>query len=147
MKWLQQYRWALFGITLLWCGYALTLWFGAQGFEPRVTPSNQVNALTFNDKPYEVPAERYDRMRRGELFFGGSSGETTTEIIFKSPVIVWGITRGRENRAVISMDANQSETWIVKPGDEVNGERIVAITDRYVVIRNQTGEGKVYMTE
>jgi hypothetical protein len=36
-------------------------------------------------------------------------------------------------------------TWIVKAGDKVVDEQIVSVGVRYIIVRNQSGEGKVAM--
>ena len=64
---------------------------------------------------------------------------------FKSNLVLWGVIKGIETRAVVSVTANPQQTWVVKVGEAVEGETIIAIGDNYITVRNQSGEGGVML--
>jgi hypothetical protein len=116
------------------------------------------------DSPAMAPLERYvyknksanaiqplsPELLQGTLFFGAPPVIPVKEkpvmvIPFKSSLVVWGVTNGT---AVVGTDPNSNQqTWIVKPGETVAGERIIGLGSNYIIVKNGTGRGKVMMRD
>jgi hypothetical protein len=104
-----------------------------------------VNPIKFaaNTQPFTL--DRYQRLLAGEMFFGVPD-QVQVVSIFKSSLVLWGITHGRGSRAVVGTDpGSQKQTWIVKSGDKIGSEQIVAIDKDFILVSNPTGQGRIYM--
>lgn len=124
-------------LVLIW---GLTTWISACHYipnPPKAAPKNKFTSL----KPgLTYPLNKYQSLLTGKLFFGTAS--TTMKAAFRSRLVLWGLAHRSE--AIVGTDPLSNQiTWMVKVGDTVEGEKIVAIGNDYIVVRNQTGEGRV----
>jgi hypothetical protein len=141
---IKKYLWfALIGSFLVFI-WGLSTWIIARHYQPEVPVQTPAHHYTLAKKETAFPITRYQSLFDGSLFFGeGNSNKTGG---FQSHLILWGLINGGWAVVGVDPDSNQ-KTWIVKAGDTVEGEQIVAVGVRYISVRNQTGEGKVVMSD
>jgi hypothetical protein len=141
---IKKYLWfALIGsfLVFIWGFFA---WIIARHYQPESPVQTPAQHYTLPKKETTFPISKYQSLFDGSLFFGEGSSKKTGG--FQSHLILWGLING--GWAVVGIDPRFNQnTWIVKAGDTVEGEQIVAVGVRYISVRNQTGEGKVVMSE
>jgi hypothetical protein len=85
------------------------------------------------------------------MFFGKVPEPQPVKPEFHSKLILYGLTRGanpKENCAVVGLEGSgNKQTWLVKAGSKVEGEQVLRIADQYILVRNETGKGKVRLRE
>ncbi len=137
-----------FGVGLLVFGWGLTSWFQARNYQPLAPVQSPVRQFSYQ-KPEPSPKfAQYQALTSGKMYFGSSSvtASNLPPIIFQSKLVVWGIISGKPSNAVIGVDPeSNADTWIIKPGDMMLDERVVGIGANFVLVRNRTGEGRVYL--
>ena len=141
MNWFKQYRIVVYILVLLVFGGGLVCWLTAARYQPNLPQHARVNRFSFNSTAMQPDLSRYQTLLGGGLFFGNSEAAVR---LFHSDLTLLGLIKGKPSRALLGNGEDSQETWIVKLGDLVNQERVVAIGDKYVVIRNQSGEGRIY---
>lgn len=123
--------------------FAVSQWFDARSFVPETPEPAPLNRFSFNKPETKFSLNRYQRLLDGELFFE-KEPEQVTVIPFQSQLKIFGIISGKNSRAIVGLNGDPTNTtWIVKPGDQVAGEQIVAIGSNYIKVKNSSGEGKV----
>jgi hypothetical protein len=141
MDWFNRRRPILYTAALLIFVAGGIVWLAAgwgAGKPPRTDLPPQYR---FNGSETTVAAGRYDRLQDGTLFFGEPS---LTVTVFSSRLVLWGVVGGRNPQAIVGTDPSSNRvTRMVKPGDQVEGEKIVSIGERFIVVRNVSGEGRV----
>jgi hypothetical protein len=141
MDWFNRRRPILYTAALLIFGAGGVIWLAAGwggNKPPRSDPSPK---FQLTGAETSVAVGRYDRLQDGALFFGEPS---VTLSAFSSRLVLWGVVRGRNPQAIVGTDPSSNRvTRMVKPGDQVEGEKIVAIGERFIVVRNASGEGRV----
>ena len=136
-------------------GWGLMTWFNAQRYQPSLETTSQIKQnsdKSITTQPSNRPPQTF---LEGKMFFGKQA-----PIVFESPkpvlpviqfvskLVVWGIISGSENRAVVGLDPKENTTtWVLKAGDQLGGEKIVKINSDFIVVKNETGVGKVNMIE
>ena len=144
MNWFKQYRSVVYILVLLAFAGGLICWLMAARYQPNLPQPATVNRFSFKATAKHPDLSRYQSLLGGRLFFGNNEEAIR---LFRSNLTLLGLIKGKPSRALLGNGEESQETWIVKIGDLVNEERVVAIGDKYVVIRNQSGEGRVYLKE
>jgi hypothetical protein len=141
---IKKYLWfALIGSFLIFI-WGFSTWIIARHYQPEIPIQTPAQHYTLAKKAITFPISRYQSLFDGSLFLGEENIKKTGG--FQSHLILWGLING--GWAVVGIDPGSNQnTWIVKAGDTVEGERIVAVGVRYINVRNQTGEGKVILSE
>jgi hypothetical protein len=146
----KKYWLIIYGSSLAIFLTGLIIWLTARLYQP-VTPSEApVRHIDVGKIPPVYPLDRYRSLMGGRLFFGGNDPSFNSNggpkvPQFGSRMVLWGVIKG--GRAVIGFDPNSNlETKLVKVGDVIEGEKIVAIGDKYIEIKNQTGQGRIWLT-
>ncbi len=137
-----------FGVGLLVFGWGLTSWFQARNYQPLAPQQSPVRQFSYQKSEPSPNFAQYQALASGKMFFGSSSANASNlpPSIFQSKLVVWGIINGKPSTAVIGVDPDSNaDTWIIKPGDTMLDERVVAIGANFVLVRNRTGEGRVYI--
>jgi hypothetical protein len=144
MEWLKKYfKFALIGSALVFTA-GFSAWHMARHYQPEVPIEMPLRHYNTAKKEPVPPFSRYQSLSGGSMFFGENI--KSSDGAFQSRLVLWGLISNAW--AVVGEDPNSSQnTWIVKAGDTVAGEQIVAVGVRYIVVRNQSGEGKVRMSE
>lgn len=136
-------------------GWGLFTWFNAHFYQPAFTttaPIKHNSGSIVTPKPSKKPLQTF---LEGKMFFAKELPPTIEPpkseapvIPFISKLVVWGIISGSENRAVIGLNREENvETWILKAGDQLSGEKIVKINSDSILVKNETGIGKVKIVE
>jgi hypothetical protein len=117
-------------------------------YRPKLPISTAVNHYSFDRQELVFPLSRYQSLLSGDLFFGElPPPPPPPQVEFKTQLIVIGVTQGantQDGYAVVGLKkTGDRETWIVNPGQIVGGEQIVSIHNGYIMVKNQTGVGKV----
>lgn len=130
-----------FGI-LIW---GISAWTEAYRYTPKIPEKVPLNLVSFKITAREFPLTRYQELIDGGLFFEKivvPVAEVKHE--FKSRLVIYGLVKGKDCRAIVGVEGNPAETWIVKPGIAVQGEKIITVGADYLVVKNESGEGKVF---
>jgi hypothetical protein len=139
---LKKYWFLILIFVLLVFGWGFSTWLTARLYVPDNPVVNSPGPAPKPDgKETKFPISRYEALLGGRLFFGEVKPVT---VAFKSNLLLWGVIKGTENRVVVG--ANPNQTWVVRAGETVEGEQIIAIGDNYIQVRNQTGEGTVMLS-
>jgi hypothetical protein len=133
---------ALLGSLLVFAG-GLSAWLMARNYQPEVPVQAPLRHYNAPKKDPAPPLSRYQSLFGGSLFFGENLKQGGG---FQSRLVLWGLIHNAW--AVVGDDPNSHQnTRIVKAGDSVAGEKIIAVGAGYIIVRNQTGEGKIAMRE
>jgi len=119
------------------------IWLLAHVFQPDNPIPDPVRKINLGSGPEVYPLEHYQSLLSGRLFFGGSDLPFEgSEVQFHSRLILKGVIK--DGQAVVGLDLNSNnDTRLVEVGDVIEGETIVTIGDVYIVVKNQTGQGKI----
>jgi hypothetical protein len=145
----KEYLWWVgYVCAALIFGYGVLMWGRAACYTPADPEAVPGKRYRFASVVFNQPLTRYSRLLHGDLFFEATSPATAARGAsprrdFQSDIKVYGMIRGGDPRAVVGIDG-EAQTWIVRPGSVVHGERIVAIAAKYVVVENDSGAGKVF---
>ena len=129
------------------------LWFQAYYYQPQTPRRDFPRRFVYREAAAAFSGDRYQALQKGELFFGKqvvpaapAPAVVKDSVPFQSQLILWGITGGEDCRAVVGADPKSNQqTEILKAGDEYAGETIETIGPDYIVVRNSTGTGRVYI--
>ncbi|MGE5607557.1 MAG: hypothetical protein ACM3YE_17930, partial [Bacteroidota bacterium] len=119
-------------------------------YQPSAPEPAQLNKFNFRKKTPALKLSRYQELLAGGLFFERPPAPPTPqapEREFYSELVVYGIVKGKESRAIVGLNEEPVQTWIVRPGSVVDGETIVTIGANYIEVRNESGTGKVFLRE
>ncbi len=118
-------------------------WITARQYIPVTPKPGPPNRFSLTKKSIAHPIAKYKDLLSGKLFFG-QGVMINSQGTFQTKLILWGLIHG--SRAIVGTDPQSNQTtWIVQSGDSIEGEKIVTVGDNYIIIHNQTGEGKVYL--
>ena len=134
-------------IILGWAGFNL---IGAVNYHPSPPKPAKLNKFDYRQKGPGLKLSRYQELLAGGLFFERPPAPPTPQapqVVFESRLVVYGIVKGQDGRAIVGVGEDPTKTWIVKPGSSVDGEKIVAIGAKYIEVRNESGIGKVWLRE
>lgn len=146
----KKYLIACFLCAGVFFGGGLLLWLQAHYYQPRLPQQDFPRRFAYRESGTRFSGARYQALQNGALFFGKPAATAApsagSPVIFQSRLVLWGITGGQESRAVVGSDPQSNQqTEILKVGDEYAGETVVAIGPDYIVVRNQSGKGRVYL--
>lgn len=136
----------LYGVSILFFIAGLTIWLFARLYQPVEPIPISAGPIKIAPIPSAYSVERYRSLMSGRLFFGGVDPvDTEIPVVqFRSRLLLWGVIK--DGHAVVGLDPNShSNDQMVKVGDMVEGETITAIGDGYIMVKNQTGQGKIKM--
>jgi len=139
-----------FTIGAIIFGWGVYNLIGALRYQPSAPEPAQMNKFNFRKKTPALKLSRYQQLLAGGLFFERPQAPPTPQALlmeFHSELVVYGIVKGKESRAIVGLGDDPTKTWIVRPGSAVNGESIVTIGANYLEVRNKTGTGKVWLRE
>ncbi len=119
------------------------LYYEALRYTPKTPEPAPPNHYNYQKKESMYPMDRYALLSRGELFFGKTAIPEQERPAFHSNLKILGIIEGQNSRAVVGLKNDPERTWIVKPGSVIEGEKIVKIGKGFILVRNESGEGKV----
>lgn len=129
------------GAVFVW---GLASWITAQYYRPAAPAQAPVAKYSYR-LPETNRSVGTDSLPGDRLFFGGASANpapVTAATTFHSSLILWGAIKGET--AVVGLDPNSNgDTQLVRVGEVFGGEKIIAIGSDYIVVRNQTGTGRV----
>lgn len=133
----------LYGIAIVFFGVGFAIWLVAHYYQPVTPTPDPVLKINLGNSPQVYPLEHYQSLLSGRLFFGGSDLPFDgVELQFHSRLILKGVIK--DGQAVVGLDPNSNhDTRLVEVGDVIEGETIVTIGDVYIVVKNQTGQGKI----
>lgn len=148
---LNQYFYLFLTAAVFCLAWGLLELNKAAFYQPKLPVSASVNHYSFGRKETVFPLERYQSLLSGDLFFGklppAPEPPPPPKVEFITELVVIGVTKGnnaKDGYAVIGFKSTgDRETSIVRVGQIIGGERIVGIYDGYIMVRNQTGVGKV----
>ncbi|HEX7712851.1 MAG TPA: hypothetical protein VF531_02420 [Bacillota bacterium] len=125
--------------------WGLTSWIVARFYQPSMPVQTQVGKYSYR-LPETDHQGRTDSLPGDRLFFGGAVSQNPvpaeTGISFHSSLILWGTIAGET--AVVGLDPNSNTaTQLVRVGEVFAGEKIITIGSNYIVVKNQTGTGRV----
>ncbi len=147
----SQLIWSvIFAINAIILGWAVFNLLGAVNYHPTAPEPAQLNKFDYRAKTAVPKLSRYQELLAGGLFFERPSAPPTPQaplMKFHSELVVYGIVKGEESRAIVGLGEDSTKTWIVKPGLVVDGETIMAIGANYIEVRNESGTGKVFLRE
>lgn len=141
MYWLGIF--AVSGAMFVW---GLTSWISARFYRPNIPVQMQVGKYSYR-LPETLRQGRAVSLPGDRLFFGGTATQDLMPVkaggtAFHSSLILWGAIKGET--AVVGLDPNSNTaTQLVRVGEVFAGEKIIAIGANYIVVRNQTGTGRV----
>jgi hypothetical protein len=144
-KWLWGGIIAFFSLS-----WGMLIWLNGRFYtppEPVLLPARHV--LSVKAEPI-APFGRYATLAGGGMFFGNTEkGNGAPPVVpFHTNLVLLGIVKGSPSTAVLATCAGaKSDTQIVKVGDRAWEERVTAIGETYVTIRNHTGEGRIYIPD
>jgi hypothetical protein len=122
--------------------WGFSTWITARNYQPDAPIQTPLRSFSPKTKEIRYPADRYQSLFGGGLFFGEDVKQPVG--VFQSKLVLWGLINN--SLAVVGDDpASNQNTWIVKAGDTVAGEQIVSVGVRCITVRNGSGEGKVEM--
>lgn len=142
----KKYRFPiLYGVSIIFFIVGSTIWLLARLYQPVEPASVPVGTIKMDPIPSVYSLERYQSLMSGRLFFGGVDPVMEIPIVqFRSRLNLWGVIK--DGHAVVGLDPNShNNDQLVKVGDVVEGETITAIGDGYIMVKNQTGQGKIKM--
>lgn len=142
----KKYWLIMYGVSAVIFCLGFIIWLMAYLYEPVTHSSATLQRYTIKSRLEIYPFERYQTLMSGRLFFGGSDIPVDINPIvqFHSRLILWGVIKG--GHAVVGLDPGSNlDTKLIKAGDEVEGERIISVGEKYILVRNQTGQGKVVL--
>jgi len=119
------------------------LYYQALRYTPKAPEPAPPNHYNFQKKESTYPFERYAPLSRGEMFFGKVVQPETEKMAFHTNLKILGMIEGQNPRAVVGLKNDPERTWIVKPGSVVEDEQIVKIGSGFIVVKNESGQGKV----
>lgn len=129
-------------IALLFFILGLGTWVSAGHYIPETPAPAPVKKFYPPKLQAPAPLAKYQPLLSGKLFFG--TEKTTTGVLFSSKLVLWGLIHG--NTALVGLDPQSNQnTWIVKAGDTVEGEKILRVGENSITVSNQTGEGEVFL--
>jgi hypothetical protein len=134
----------LYGVSILFFIAGMMVWLFARWYQPAEPTVGPVGIIKIAPVPSVHPVERYQSLMSGRLFFGGSDPglDPIPVVQFHSRLILWGVIK--DGQAVVGLDPNShQDTRLVGVGDVVEGETITGIGDGYIVVKNQTGQGRI----
>ncbi|NLW46396.1 MAG: hypothetical protein GXY86_03520 [Firmicutes bacterium] len=150
MKHTHQIWMIIYTIITFIFGWALYTRIEAANYQPVTPVPASLNEFNFQPRLKEPQLSRYQALLEGGLFFEKSPMVAVPGIKneFQSRLLVIGLVKGKGSRAIVGLEGDPSqESWIVKPGSEVENETIVGIGDNYIEVSNQSGTGKVFFRE
>lgn len=125
-------------------GAGLFQWIQADAYIPAMPEPGTASHYAFLNPVTVRPLARYKRLADGELFFEKLPEPVIVKVnSFHSNLKIFGIIHGQNPRAVVGLDGNDSQTWVAKPGMVIGGEKIVKIGRDFIMVQNESGEGKV----
>lgn len=128
-------------IVFIW---GLLAWIMASQYVPKAPASAPLIKYSNPKQRSGFPITKYQSLMSGKLFFGSDGGQFTRNITFTSKLILQGLIHGAY--ALVTIDPLSNEnTKIVKAGDTIEGEQIIAVGEDSITVRNQTGEGKIHL--
>mgnify|MGYP005848891069 CR=1 FL=1 len=135
----------LYGVSALFFVVGFTIWLFAYLYKPLDPVVKPVGKINIPPVPSSYSLNRYQSLMSGRLFFGGVDPATEIPIVtFRSRLLLWGVIQN--GHAVVGLDPNNhGNDRVVTVGDTVEGETITAIGDGYIMVKNQTGQGRVKM--
>jgi hypothetical protein len=135
----------LYGVSIIFFIVGFTIWLMAHLYQPVEPIPNPVGKIKVDPIPSSYSLDRYQSLMSGRLFFGGVDPGMDIPIVqFRSRLILWGVING--GHAVVGLDPNShNNDRVVAVGDTVEGETIIAIGDGFIMVKNQTGQGKIRM--
>lgn len=138
----------IFCRLLIWAGVlvffsrSVYVLLKAREFTPADPFPVPIQDYDFGRMEPSFPSRRYQKLLAGGMFFD----EVATTKSFHTKLVLWGVINGVT--AVVGTDPNSNaDTVLVKVGDEVGGERIVAIGKGYIIVKNPSGEGVLALGE
>ncbi len=141
----QKYWLIIYGISLALFCFGFANWLMAHFYQPLNPTLAPVRHNDIGEIPSVYSLERYRSLLGGRLFFGGADIPDNPGIQipqFTSRMVLWGVIKG--GHAIVGFDSGSNQdTKLVKAGDVIEGEKILAIGDKYIEVRNQTGQGKI----
>jgi hypothetical protein len=144
MIWIKKYMVLAFAGSLAVFLGGLSTWLIAHAYQPDLPIQEPLRHFSTSKPVIGYPVTRYQSLFGGSLFFGEDVKQPLS--VFQSKLVLWGLIHN--GYAVVGDDPGSNQnTWIVKAGDTVAGEKIVSVGVRYIIVQNQSGEGKVEMRE
>jgi hypothetical protein len=126
-------------------GWGLFSWVNAKFYRPAEPTLSQTRRFSFTKPDRAYSYARYRVLADGSLFFGPVATET---LEFRANLILWGIIQGRNSSAVIGLEPDSNaHTWVVKVGDYIEDNQIIGIGANFITVKNQTGEGRIYLND
>ncbi|HEX3046454.1 MAG TPA: hypothetical protein VHY08_16980 [Bacillota bacterium] len=143
MKNTRQYWIVGYAIAIMVLGWGLVTWMDAYVSEPDTPIPFPAQTIKPQVKGQGYSLGRYAKLMDGSLFWG-IYPVVTPPSTFHSSLTLWGTIKG--STAIVSLDPSSNQnSKLVKVGEEIGGEKILAIEKDYILVRNSTGEGKVKM--
>jgi hypothetical protein len=139
-------------VAIVFFGWGFLEWNKAYHYRPQAPPKTLPNRYTFTRRERLFPIERYQTLLNGDLFFGKLVVPSSQSAVrFQTQLIVIGITKGHNTTdayAVVGLHSfGDRQTWIVKAGSLVDGERILKIGNGYLEVENETGVGRISLRD
>ena len=145
----SQLVWSvIFAIDAIILGWAIFDLIGAVNYHPSAPQAAHLNQFNYRKRIPALKLSRYQELLAGGLFFERPPAPPPPQVPerqFYSGLVVYGIVKGKEGRAIVGLGEDPAKTWIVKPGSVVAGETIVAIGANYIEVKNESGTGKVFI--
>lgn len=139
--WLVTYTIAF--AILMW---GFIVWEGASRYTPVRPDPAPLNAFNYSQPVKRFPIGRYQALMDGRLFFEKVPVPVDeAKVVFSSRLVVVGLIKGEGGRAIVGLQEKPDETWVVKPGMTIQGEKIIRVGADYILVKNESGEGKVYL--
>lgn len=141
MYWLGIF--AVSGGIFIW---GLISWIAARFYRPDIPLETPAGKYSYR-LPETLRQNRTDSLPDDRLFFGGAAIQSSAPVetggaAFRSSLILWGAIKGET--AVVGLDPNSNaDTRLVREGEVFAGEKIISIGSNYIVVKNQTGTGRV----
>lgn len=132
-----------YSVSIVFFIVGFTIWLFAYLYKPVDPIEIPSSPVKISPVPSTYPLSRYQSLMSGRLFFGGVDPSTEIPVVqFRSRLLLWGVIKN--GHAVVGLDPNDhTNNRVVTVGDTVEGETITAIGDGYIMVKNQTGQGKV----
>ncbi|MGD8399360.1 MAG: hypothetical protein PVH64_00260 [Bacillota bacterium] len=152
---IKQFFYLFLAIAIAFLAWGLLKLNQAALYRPQLPEQAALKQYSFDRKEQVFPLTRYENLLSGALFFGElpppPPPPPPPKVEFKSQLIVIGVTKGastQDGYAVVGLQkTGEEETWIVNAGSVIAGERILSIHNGYILVRNQTGTGKVRLRD
>lgn len=144
-------KWVSGLIMAVMCfSWGLNLYLKALADQQELPPTAPGRPVSFVHTLPLLTFAEYQVLASGKMFFGKGSEPSSVEETqpFQTQLVLWGIIKGVNSKAVIGTDRQSNvTTWIVRVGDEVSGERITKISEDSIWVRNKTGEGRIVLSD